>query len=62
MFKHVQARTQSLITHNPDASRKTSMSINLIAARRQAHRTKVYVGGLFSVRQNDIRGNDVSGK
>ena len=38
------------------------MPINLIAARGQAHWTKVYAGGLFSVRQNDIRANDVSGK
>ena len=44
------------------SSCKTSMPINLIAARRQAHWTKVYASGLFSVRQNDVRANDVSGK
>ena len=38
------------------------MLINLIAARRQAHWTKVYADGLFSIRQNDIRANDVSEK
>ena len=62
MIKHVQTRTQLLITHISDAIRKTSMPINLIAARRQANWTKVYADGLFSVRKNDIRVNDVSGK
>ena len=62
MFKYVQTRTQLLITHIFDASRKTSMLINFIAARRQAHWTKLYADGLFSVRPNNIRANDVSGK
>ena len=37
MFKNVQTWSQLLITHIFDASRKTSMPINLVAARRQAH-------------------------
>ena len=62
MFKHVQTRNQLLITHIFDASRKTSIPINLTAARRQAHWTKVYSDSLFSIRQNDIRANDLSKK
>ena len=62
MFKHVQIRTQLLIMHIFDVSHKTSMPIDLIAARRQTHWTKAYAGGLFNVRQNDIRANDISGK
>ena len=62
MFTNVETRTQLLITHIFDASRKTSMPINLITARRQAHWTKLYAGGLFSVRQNDVRANYILGK